>query len=451
MRAAVVGLERDAMVFAGDGDGGSPRTVVSALDPSFRAREMSFVAVRIAYDANRAAAAVERSWLDRLLGRQPTAGVRPIGAARLRAGAHLARSSQALRNSVRGAAALGLSVLVAELTSVQHGFWVVFGTLAVLRSNALSTGQNLVRALLGTSIGFVVGGVIVYLVGTNTVVLWLLLPIAILFAGLAPAAISFAAGQAGFTLTLLILFNLIAPAGWRIGLVRIEDVAIGGAVSLAVGALFWPRGAAAGFGRALADAYTAASHYLGEAVAYGLGCCDSGHPSIPSPHQEAIDAAATANRLDDAFRGYLTERGQKAAPLAEIAGLVTGVTGVGLAADSVLDLWNEGGAVEGDRAAARDELLASARSVTGWYDHFASSLVGDEPVPSPLAGDDGSGARLVEAVARDLRDRDGAATATGVRVIWTGDHVDVARRLQGSLVEPALAAAPSGGGVARPR
>ena len=76
-----------------------------------------------------------------------------------------------------------------------------------------------------------------------------------LLAGLAPAVISFATGQAAFTITLLILYNIIAPAGWKVGLVRIEDVAIGCAVSLVVGALFWPRGAGAAFGQAASEAY----------------------------------------------------------------------------------------------------------------------------------------------------------------------------------------------------
>jgi len=63
----------------------------------------------------------------------------------------------------------------------------------------------------------------------------------ILVAAYAPRAISFAAGQAGFTVVLFVLFNLIQPTGWRVGLVRIEDVAIGFGVSLGVGLLFWPR------------------------------------------------------------------------------------------------------------------------------------------------------------------------------------------------------------------
>ena len=48
--------------------------------------------------------------------------------------------------------------------------------------------------------------------------------------------------------------------------------------------------------------------------------------------------------------------------------------------------------------------------------------------------------RLVRAVQHDLRDEDGKATATAVRMIWTGDHLDAVRRLQPGLLQPALAA-----------
>ena len=65
-----------------------------------------------------------------------------------------------------------------------------------------------------------------------------------LFASYAPLRISFLAGQAGFTVFLAILFNIVQPTGWRVGLVRVEDVAIGCGVSLVVGFLLWPRGAA---------------------------------------------------------------------------------------------------------------------------------------------------------------------------------------------------------------
>ncbi|HEX4483569.1 MAG TPA: hypothetical protein VH081_07255, partial [Solirubrobacteraceae bacterium] len=59
----------------------------------------------------------------------------------------------------------------------------------------------------------------------------------------------------------------------------------------------------------------------------------------------------------------------------------------------------------------------------------------------PLDHDDDADERLLDAVSHDLRAEDGAATATAVRMIWTGDHLDAARRLQRIIVEPARAAA----------
>jgi hypothetical protein len=444
LRGALVTRERETTTWPlADGDAAADLRVsqnaISALDPSFRAQELSFVVDQIAANVEFAAAAAQRTWLDRLAGRQPPGFSGPLRSFKERALAHAELSSPWLHNSLRGALALALAVLVADLTSVQHGFWVVFGTLAVLRSNALSTGQNVLRALLGTTAGFVVGGALVALIGTNTALLWALLPIVVLIAGLAPTTISFAAGQAGFTLTLLVLFNLLAPIGWRIGLVRVEDVAIGGGVSLAVGLLFWPRGAAAELGRSLSRAYTDSVHYLAAAVAYGVGRCDASGPSSEVPRDQAVQAAAAARRLDDTFRGYLAERGAKPAPLAEVASLVSGVAGVRLAADAVLDLWNGDGAGGGDRAVARRELLAAADQVTGWYNRFAASLSGSGAVPEAIPSDGLAEGRLVAAVSQDLRDGDGHETATGVRVIWTGDHLDAVRRLEELLVPPAQA------------
>ena len=182
---------------------------------------------------------------------------------------------------------------------MQHSFWVVLGTLSVLRSNALNTGQNIVRGLLGTAVGFVVGAALL-VAGRHEhdACSGSCSRSRSCFAGLAPAAISFAAGQAAFTLTLLILFNIIQPAGWRVGLVRIEDVAIGCAVSLVVGLLFWPRGAAAALGRALAEAYADSARYLAAAVEFGLGLLRPRH----------ADPAAAGRRGDAGRRGVAPAR-----------------------------------------------------------------------------------------------------------------------------------------------
>ena len=138
----------------------------------------------------------------------------------------------------------------------------MLGTLSVLRSNALATGWSIVSALGGTALGIVVGALLVIAIGTHRAALWVVLPVAVLLAAYAPRAISFAAGQAGFTMTLLVLFNIIQPVGWRVGVVRVEDVAIGFAVSLGVGLLFWPRGAAALLRSDLANAFARSADYV---------------------------------------------------------------------------------------------------------------------------------------------------------------------------------------------
>ncbi len=423
-----------------DGDQDRIGQFITSLDPSFRAQELGFLVSQVALNIDLAAAADRRGWIDRLLGRQPAGVAGTLSTAQERAGAHIQRHSVWLHNSVRGAAGLGLAVLVAKLTGVQHSFWVVLGALSVLRSNALSTGQSIVRGLLGTLTGFIIGALLVTLIGANTTLLWFLLAPAVLLAGFAPAAISFAAGQAAFTVTLLILFNILQPAGWQLGLVRIEDVLLGCAVSLGVGLLFWPRGAGASLGTALAEAYGDGARYLASAVQFGMGRCDLGVPSRPPPNSEALQAAAASRRLDDTFRGYLGERGAKRIPLAEVTGLLTGVAGLRLTADAVLDLWQRDDAAGGDRAAAREELLASTGDIVDWYDRFAASLNGGGDVPEPLARDELGNGRLIDAVSRDLSREDGRASATAARMIWTGDHLDAARRLQSLVVGPARAA-----------
>jgi uncharacterized membrane protein YccC len=411
---------------------------VSSLEPSFRAQEISYAVSIVAANIALTAAAERRSWWAQLLGRQPAGVAGSLTAARHRAAGHLRPHSVWLHNSLRGAVALALAVLVSDLSGVQHSFWVVLGTLSVLRSNALSTGQNVLRGLAGTTAGVLIGGVAVWVIGTQTAVLWALLPIAIVMAGVAPAAISFTAGQAAFTVTLMILFNIVAPVGWKVGLVRVEDVALGGAVSLVVGLLFWPRGAARQLAVAMADSYVTAAAYLRSAVAFGLHRCDATAEPVAGPVDAATAAAAAARRLDDAFRSYLGERGPKQLSLAEVTSLVTGVAGLRLAADAVVHLWwSPADAADGDRSAARREIVANSTAVTRWYDALAAALRGDGDVPPPLPADRDADQRLIGAVRRDLADPNGHGTATGVRIIWTADHIDSARRLQSEVAASA--------------
>ena len=281
--------------------GQQPDRILGTLDPTFRTRALSFATEMVAQ------ATLEAAGFGRATGLDSRREEREKwGSGRKLAAAHADPRSVWFRNSLRGAIGLALAVTVVEVTDVNHGFWVVLGCLSVLRSNALGTGATALRALAGTVVGFVVGSAIMVGLGSHYDLLWAVLPIAVLLSGVAPTAISFAAGQAGFTVVVVVLFNIIQPTGWKVGLTRIEDVAIGCAVSLVVGFLFWPRGATAALGRALGEAYAAGSAYLLRAVERTTSADDT----------LDTDAAKLAtegpyDRLDDAFRQYMAERGAK--------------------------------------------------------------------------------------------------------------------------------------------
>lgn len=342
------------------------------------------------------------------------------------------------RNALRGATALALAVAVVEVTNVEHGFWVVLGTLSVLRSNALGTGSTALRAVGGTAVGFVIGAAIMVGVGSHLVVLWILLPVAVLVAGAAPSMISFAAGQAGFTVALIILFNIIVPTGWTVGLTRIEDVAIGAAVSVAVGLLFWPRGATAALGHALSDAFVESSGYLADAVDR---LTSTTRKVDTRPTQRAADTAYL--RLDDAFRQFLAERGAKVVPVETVSRLFTGTNRIRLAAYtlSTLPMSTSGSdqaalesvAIAG--AVLRDSYAASHR----WYEEFAEMLAGqrDSLDPPPAAGDtlhDVFQGALSDAQARGRGDQ---LRAT-LQMMWALEVLEAQRQVQADLAESAI-------------
>ena len=279
-------------------------------------------------------------------------------------------------NSLRGSLALAAAVLVADLSGVQHGFWVVLGTLSVLRTNASSTESTALRALGGTVVGFAAGALLLLGIGTSTPALWTALPIALAVAAYAPGTLPFAFGQAAFTVVVVVLFNLLVPAGWRVGLLRIEDVAIGCLVSLVVGVLFWPRGASSVVGDDLADAFRRGAAYLTQAVDWALG-------TRADPPDAGAAAVTAGIRLDEALRGFLAEQGAKRVSKEDLWMLVMASMRLRLTAYSLAGLQAPGNMRhhKGRGAAyARTTLAHATVDLTGFYERIAV-LVG-----RPVAG-----------------------------------------------------------------
>ncbi len=408
--------------------------------------EITYATLLVGRTVEATSAADGRSLLDRLLGRQATGSVdAPIVAAQRIAAGHLTLRSVWFRNSVRGALGLGLAVLIAQLTGVQHGFWVVLGALSVLRTSALSTGSTALRALLGTVLGFVVGAVLMWATGVNLVALWLLWPVAVFFAAYAPAAIGFAAGQAGFTIAVLVLFNIIQPVGWTLGLVRVEDIAIGCGAGIAVGLLFWPRGAAAQITVALASAYRRSAEACRAAVDQITG----GRADAHAMEEALSDARAAAARLDDGYRQYLAERGSKPMPLHELTVASNGASRLRLTSEAIGDIVR---LHPGQLASAAPHRLSppleriaavaeehAARNGS-WFEAAATMLdrapARDAGLPPPITGDAGS--QAVDALRADPGGVSDVERATLARLLWaTCLYVDDISTIQ-PRVGPAL-------------
>ena len=366
-------------------------------------------------------------------------------------------------NSLRGSLALAAAVLVADVSGVQHGFWVVLGTLSVLRTNAASTESTALRALGGTVVGFAVGALLLLGMGTSTPALWIALPIAVAVAAYAPGTLPFAFGQAAFTVVVVVLFNLLVPVGWKVGLLRIQDVALGCAVSLVVGVLFWPRGAASVVGDDLADAFRRDSAYLAQAVGWALGT----RQDPPDAGRAAITAAT---RLDEALRGFLAEQGAKRLSKQELWMLVMATMRVRLTSYSLAGMQAPDHARHQPHpgtAYARAALAQAATDLVGFYERIAV-LVGRPypgqvllPVPVPaftgLEGGDGaaqSGAADDDRGVTLLRRSGAAGAADGpgedgqdlVRVIaaphhphllWVHEHLQHLSSHAGAITAPA--------------
>ncbi|MGK2932611.1 MAG: FUSC family protein [Solirubrobacterales bacterium] len=338
---------------------------------------------------------------------------------------HASPRSAWLRNSLRGAVGIGLAIFAADLFDAQNAFWVVLGTLSVLRSNAVGTEGTAVRALLGTAVGIAIGGLVLLAIGDARALLWVALPMAVFGAAYAPRALSFAAGQAAFSILVMVLFNLIDPVGLEVGLIRVQDVAIGCGVSLVVGLLMWPRGAKALIRRCLGEAYEVGSRLVSDRVRSAV---KGDLPDLSDPVR--LEASAARERLDVALRQYLEESSgdrQEASSFVALtacsARLLRSAHGLRM---MVAMPWY---------LAPPDDLAPVVERVNdrvrNWYEGLARAIAESGELPEAEEVDDSFTAEVVEVIDR-AREGDGDVYAT-LSGAWLVQNLEYLMALEGRV------------------
>ena len=397
--------------------GGSAESIARRLARAFRIRVLSHAALSCDRDATVAC------------GGNPT-GDEPepvleasigggVGPTVKRAGAllrpHLRSDSVLFRNALRSAVALSAALVVANVVHDEHGQWVVLGTITVLKSNAMRTGITAIQSIVGNLIGFLLASVVLVAVGDQKAVLWILLPIAVFLAGYAPSAIHFVVGQASFAIFVVVMMNIIEPAGWQVGLIRVESVALGAAVSLVVGIAFWPRGSREAVRRATANLYLSVAGYLDasfDALLHPAGRTNGGRSALPPTVVAARSEARDAELIADAATFDLLATPPPAeTPVAEWMRLTTVGRSLRLVGDGVsaISLRGYEPLVDGrerDRLAIlAEQRVGEVAAVAGRIDHGRAAAPTEDAVAALVqwlsetsATDDAAVGRLMSMV-----------------------------------------------------
>jgi uncharacterized membrane protein YccC len=417
----------------------SGRAIVERFAAAFPVRVLSFVTLAMAVDA----AVLSRHGVRLHDDFAVLESARPQSAWRRALEVlhpHLRLRSVWLHNSARAALALAVAMLVAKASDLAHGFWIVLATLAVLRSNVVTTGSTIVNAVAGTFAGMLVAAGMILTVGAHPLVMWLALPFLVFAAAYASAAVSFGAGQAMFALLVVMLFNLVEPEGWMTGVVRLEAVAIGAVVALCVSLLMWPKGATAALREEIA-AHVRAAQRLVDASFAGLLGSDAA-AAIAAAQAQVREAR---HRADEALATYMGERGAKRVPLATWGLLGRLPVHMRLAADAVISLsaggYRRTGREEGDAG-----IAALVREVHDAFDEFAQRVETPEREPDPvlrramldldiIGGDGHAVAQVLEAIVAGFERRRDApdAVPSMMAAVWgVGWLSHLARMLEAS-------------------
>src|SRR6201999_5042 len=131
-----------------------------------------------------------------------------------------------------------VAAVASEVLPLQRSYWVVLTVAIVVKPDNGSVFARALQRGIGTIVGAVLGAIILAVVPYGP---WLLLPMAVLTAGLPYGRLRNFGLMATFQAPMVVLLiDLLAPAGWRLAEERLVDTLLGCAIVLLVGYASWP-------------------------------------------------------------------------------------------------------------------------------------------------------------------------------------------------------------------
>ncbi len=268
---------------------------------------------------------------------------------------------------IRLTVCMGVAGVVSEVLPLQRSYWVPLTVAIILKPDYGSVFARAIQRGIGTIVGAVLGAVLLELFHGA----WLLIPFGIL-AALLPYGRNRNYGLLATFLTplIVVLIDLLTPAGWRLAEERLVDTLIGCAIVLVVGFAPWPMSwyahLPAKFGQAARDV----CDYMREALG-------------PAP-SSAEQAAARSRMLRSTYRAIGELRAEFQRTMSEPPSISRSATAwwpalVGL--ESVLD------AVGSVALAVRSGATVPPSGVDqlcGALDAIAEAAPAGKPVPAGL-------------------------------------------------------------------
>ena len=265
-----------------------------------------------------------------------------------------------VRNAIRTGAAIAIATAIVQITDLPHGMWIVLGTLVALRFDAGGTSRTAASVLVGTVVGFALASAVIYLVGTDDVVLWVLFPISVFLAAYTPNSISLMVGQATFTVYGVILYALYLPTGYTTAEFRLFNVFIALVVSLVVSALLWPRGVVPLVETTLQSAAARAGSFLVDAM--GTLTRAPGHHNPELLRQDQVDAQRALTLAKQSYDLAYAQKGPGLPDIERWSNSAEAISNVERSAEIVTSVVHHGRTTGGDEE-SKNALLATAQCI----------------------------------------------------------------------------------------